>query len=121
VPFFYVAQFAEEKIHTSASRAFDIIAVLNAGSVLGRPISGLFADALGRYNLIVPCATISGILCLTVWILSDDFASITAFAAFYGFFSGAVISLTRPCIVQISQLPQIGRRVGLAYTMMSFS
>jgi MFS family permease len=121
VPFFYVAQYAEQKIHTSTSRSFEILAVMNAGSFLGRPIPGILADVFGRYNLMIPSTAISGVLCITLWLLADDFASIISFAALYGFFSGALVSLTPPCIAQISKPSEMGGRIGLAYTLMSFS
>lgn len=120
IPYFYIAQHAELGQHISGERAFDILSVMNAGSVFGRLIPGVIADMIGRYNTIVPCTVVSGILCLTVWLTVPTFAGFLSFAVFYGFFSGAFISLNPPCIAQISRVEQIGQRVGLLYALLSF-
>jgi hypothetical protein len=41
------------------------------------------------------------------------------FAAVYGFFSGAFISLITPCVAQISDISQIGTRIGMLYSIIS--
>jgi predicted MFS family arabinose efflux permease len=120
VPFFYVAQFAQDITGASEARTFDVLAAMNAGSVLGRPIPGIIADVLGRYNLMTPCTLMAGLLCLTVWLTAKSYTSLMCFSVFYGFFSGAIMSLTPSCVAQISQREQIGMRVGLAYAIMSF-
>jgi MFS family permease len=120
VPFFFSAQFAEEVLHTSPGLAFDVISVMNAGSVIGRPIPGLLADLVGCYNLSFPSLLIGGLLILAVWLTSHSVASLMCFAAFYGMFSGIFIALSPPCLARISRLEEIGTRVGLLYAMLSF-
>lgn len=48
-------------------------------------------------------------------------ASIMAFAALYGFFSGGFNALIIPCVAQISDSANIGTRVGMLYTSISLS
>ena len=48
-------------------------------------------------------------------------AAIMAFAALYGFFSGAFNALIIPCVAQISGPADIGTRVGMLYTSISLS
>jgi predicted MFS family arabinose efflux permease len=105
---------------TSPGRAFDIISVMNAGSVVGRPIPGILADWMGCYNLNVPNMFLAGLLSLTVWLTARSFSALMCYAAFYGVFSGAFIALNPPCVARISRLDQIGMRVGLMFAMLSF-
>jgi MFS family permease len=120
VPYFYVAQYAEDILHVSSGQAISVLSVMNAGSFVGRPIPGLLADLFGRFNLIIPSTLIAGVLMIAIWFTSHSFASLMCFAAFYGMFSGSFIALNPPCIAQISRQEQIGTRVGLVYAMLSF-
>lgn len=47
-------------------------------------------------------------------------AALTSFAVFFGFWSGAAISLTPVCIAQVSPVGEIGRRVGTTFSISSF-
>ncbi|KZV87147.1 MFS general substrate transporter [Exidia glandulosa HHB12029] len=120
VPYFYISQHAELGLHISSDHAFDLLSIMNAGSVFGRLIPGIVADHVGRYNTIIPFTIVSGILCLASWLTARSFGALIAFAVLYGFASGGLIGLTPPCIAQISQVQQIGRRVGLLYAILSF-
>ncbi|KAH7925197.1 MFS general substrate transporter [Leucogyrophana mollusca] len=119
VPWTYLVQNAEANFLSQAT-SFDLLAVMNAGSTIGRLAPGYAADKIGRYNLMWPNLAISGILCLALWVDAHSLAPLAAFAALYGFFSGAAMALTTPCITQISRMDQIGTRVGMTYTFMSF-
>lgn len=45
---------------------------------------------------------------------------IIAFAAMYGFSSGAVIAVIPPCVARITEVERIGSNMGLLYTIVSF-
>ncbi|GBE89931.1 MFS general substrate transporter [Sparassis latifolia] len=119
VPFFYIVQYAEAH-GISQAHGFNLLSIMNAGSVIGRVLPGLAADAAGRYNLFLIFAFSSGLFTLVLWLTQTHFQGLIAYAAIYGFFSGAVISLTTPCIAQISRIEQIGTRIGMAYSILSF-
>lgn len=80
----------------------------------------MLSDSFGRFNLIVPCAFLSGLSILVVWIFADNLPIILVFAILYGFFSGAFNSLIIPCVAQISSIRTIGTRVGVLYSIISF-
>lgn len=63
---------------------------------------------------------ISGIFCLCIWIPVKDTAGIVVFAVIFGFSSGGYISLAPTLIAQISDIRQIGTRVGAAFALQSF-
>ncbi|KAF8073375.1 major facilitator superfamily domain-containing protein [Lyophyllum atratum] len=119
IPFFYIAEYALH-ISISADKTFYVLAVMNAGSVFGRVAPGYLSDTFGCYNLLTPSAFFSGLSCLVFWIFTRSLASLMVFAALYGFFSGAFISVITPCVVQISDRRQIGVRIGMIYSIISF-
>lgn len=78
------------------------------------------ADKTGPMNMLVPCTAAAGILCLS-WIRVTDVAGITVFAALYGFFAGAYVSLLPPVIVQlIPDMTVVGTWMGMCLFIASF-
>ncbi|KAF4979583.1 hypothetical protein FZEAL_4253 [Fusarium zealandicum] len=97
-----------------------LLPILNAVSILGRIIPGIIADKIGRYNVMIVITFISALFCLCVWIPVNDTAGIVVFAVIFGFSSGGYISLAPTLIAQISDIRQIGTRVGAAFALQSF-
>ncbi|KAI0694929.1 MFS general substrate transporter [Cerioporus squamosus] len=118
-PFTYIVSYASDQ-GISPDTAFYVLAVLNAGSVLGRIAPAHFADAFGRFALLVPCAALAGLSTLLLWPAAHSFVPLAAYAALYGLFSGAFNALIVPCIAQISDIREIGMRIGLLYSIISF-
>lgn len=105
----------------SANTAFYVLAVLNAGGILGRVAPAGLSDALGRFNVLVPAAAGAGLVTLVIWpFVGHGLGGIMGYAAVYGFFSGAFNALIVPCIAQISDIKQIGTRIGMLYSILSF-
>ncbi len=89
-----------------------LLAVLNAVSIFGRTLPGFVADRLGRYNVMIVTSFLSTILVLALWLPARGNVPYILFAAFYGFSSGAFVSLAPALIAQISDIRQIGVRTG---------
>ncbi|KAK2465795.1 hypothetical protein APHAL10511_002339 [Amanita phalloides] len=119
IPFFYIVDYTKTFIR-NGNASFVVLASMNAGGILGRVVPGYLSDAIGRFNLLIPSAFLSGLSCLMVWKFSHALPSILAFAVVYGFFSGAFISVINPCVAQISDVREIGTRIGMLYTVTSF-
>ncbi|KAF7324743.1 Monocarboxylate permease-like protein [Mycena kentingensis (nom. inval.)] len=120
VPFIYVVDYAHDLASNPRhADAVIVLAVLNGGGVLGRIAPAILSDAIGRFNLLAPAAFFSGFLCLVLWLFARTLPILVCFAAAYGFTSGAFISLITPCVAQISDIRQIGSRIGLLYTVIS--
>ena len=96
-----------------------LLPILNAVSILGRIIPGIIADKLGRYNVMIVVCAVSAVFCLAVWIPIADTAGILVFTVIFGFSSGGFISLVPTLIAQISDIQQIGTRVGAAFAVQS--
>lgn len=94
--------------------------MLNAGGVLGRIAPAYLSDTIGRFNLLTPAAFLSGLTCVTIWLMARGLTALMLFAATYGFFSGAFIALITPCVAQISDFERFGVRIGMLYSIISF-
>ncbi|OBS22137.1 hypothetical protein FPOA_08473 [Fusarium poae] len=97
-----------------------LLPILNAVSIFGRIIPGIIADKLGRFNVMIAITFISALFCLCVWIPANNTAGIVVFAVIFGFASGGYISLVPTLIAQLSDIRQIGTRVGAAFAVASF-
>ena len=64
---------------------------------------------------------LSGIFVLALWLPSKGNVPVIIFAATYGFFSGAYVSLGPTLIAQISEIKQFGLRNGTLYFMVSIA
>ncbi|KAG0701895.1 MFS general substrate transporter [Suillus ampliporus] len=118
-PFFYIVSYAEDRALGSEQTAFYVLSVMNAGGVFGRIVPAILSDKIGRFNLLMPAAFLAGLSCLIFWMLAKTMIAVMAFAAVYGFLSGAFISVVTPCVAQISDISEIGSRMGALYTLIS--
>ncbi|KAK9369541.1 major facilitator superfamily domain-containing protein [Lipomyces kononenkoae] len=99
----------------NANLANYIVSVLNGSSIFGRIVPAVLADKVGRYNMNVIGITLAGVMILALWIPAQDTGSQLAFAVLYGFFSGTFVALIPACTAQISNIRDIGTRVGLMF------
>ncbi|KAF8802188.1 MFS general substrate transporter [Phlegmacium glaucopus] len=118
IPFFYVVDYARY-LSIPDHMAFYVLAVMNAGGVLGRIAPAYLSDRIGRFNLLIPCAFFAGLSCI-FWLFTQSLVSVMLFSSIYGFFSGAFVSLVTPCVAQISDIAKIGTTIGMLYSIISF-
>ncbi|PYI06000.1 monocarboxylate permease [Aspergillus sclerotiicarbonarius CBS 121057] len=99
--------------------SYQLMTIVSATSIVGRVIPGILADLWGRFNVMfVTCAACT-ILSLGLWFTAGtNQASILAFAALIGFWSGPAISLTPVCVAQISKTEHYGKRFGTTVSLM---
>ena len=121
IPIFYLPAYAVE--HGMGEQlAFYLTAILNGASFFGRVIPGITADKyVGRFNMLGLAAVATGILCFC-WQATDSNASIIAFAALYGFASGAIVSMFSACLAQVPKDPRnIGTYMGMGMSVISIA
>lgn len=97
---------------------------MNGGGIVGRLAPPFVSDLVGRFNVMTPCAFLLGLSALVFWVFAKTLVSILLFAILYGFLSGAFIAMLIPCVAQISEgekLKEIGTRIGLLYSIISFA
>jgi MFS family permease len=122
-PEFFVAQcgftvFAETH-GIEKSLSFYSLSILNAASVFGRVLPNFFADTFGVFNMLVMAGTGAGIVIFALFGATNQ-AGVICFAIFYGFFSGAYVSLLPGCFASLSShLGEVGLRMGLAWAVIA--
>ncbi|KAI0767273.1 monocarboxylate permease [Fomes fomentarius] len=114
IPYFYIQVYANVR-GVDPRIANYVLAIMNAMTVPSRILPGFLADRYGSLNVFVPAATICSVLVLGLWLPSRNAASIVAFAALYGLFSGAFVSLLPTYIASISPRENFGARLGSVY------
>lgn len=117
----------------TTSFAYQIIAILNAFSVLGRWLPGYFADKIGRYNCMLAALILCMLSALGLWlpaaVLSSRpdheannntiFGLLVTFCILFGFGSGSNISLTPVCVGMLCDTEEYGRYYATCYTMVA--
>ena len=96
-----------------------LLSILNGASMFGRLFSGFLGDEIGIYNSFLIASYASCIWILTLWLLDVGDAALIAFAALFGFFSGASIPMLTPMIMQVSPLAELGFRIGIMSLIIS--
>ncbi|KAK5953178.1 hypothetical protein OHC33_005746 [Knufia fluminis] len=119
-PVYYIQPYAIQTGITNESFAFYLLPILNAVSVPGRILPNFAGDYIGALNVLIPASFMTGVMAL-VWISVHTFDGIIAFACFYGFFSGAFVSIAPVAVVALTpDLRKIGTRMGQSFFICSF-
>ncbi|KAI1792396.1 monocarboxylate permease [Ganoderma leucocontextum] len=118
IPYFYIQIYGDFR-GIDPGIANYLLAVLNAMNVPSRILPGFIADRYGTLNVFVPAAAICTILVLGLWLPSHNAASIIAFSALYGLFSGACVSLLPTYIASITPRKIYGARLGSVYMVIA--
>ncbi|KAI4165900.1 MAG: hypothetical protein LQ342_000331 [Letrouitia transgressa] len=119
VPLAFISSYALAN-GVSPTFSYQLLAVLNAGSVLGRACPGFIADRLGRFNAMIATVAMCALCVLGVWLnVGGNIAGLCVFAALFGFASGSNIGLTPPCVGQLCETEEFGRYYATCYTIVS--
>lgn len=119
-PIYYIQPYAIETGLTDTRFGFYLLPILNAVSVPGRIIPNFLGDYVGPMNVLIPASFMSGVMAL-VWIGVHTFDGIITFACFFGFFSGAFVSIAPVAVVVLTpDLRKIGTRMGQSFFVCSF-
>jgi MFS family permease len=116
VPIFYIISWAHTHIRLDEQLSFYMLAVLNGASAFGRIIPGLLADRLGGgLELLTASCIIAGILAFAA-ISIHDLGGLIVFSIFYGFISGAMVSLPPSVIASlVPNLAVMGTWMGMSF------
>ena len=120
IPLTYVVSYAKAHGQTEQDGSI-LLAVLNAGSVVGRFLPGLLSDKLGRFNIIICTITLCIITVLGLWLPAHDSKGLLiAFCVVFGFASGSNLGLYPVCIGQFCNSKDYGRYFTAATLVGSF-
>ncbi|KAF2662460.1 MFS general substrate transporter [Lophiostoma macrostomum CBS 122681] len=134
VPITYITSFAISTGVLSPAFSYQIVAIFNAGSCIGRWVPGYIADVLGRFNSMIAALVLCAATTMTLWLPASLLASessnpthaivikalIIVYALVFGFSSGSNISLTPVCVGQLCETNQYGTYYATCYTIVSF-
>ncbi|KAK5130040.1 hypothetical protein LTR08_002514 [Meristemomyces frigidus] len=135
VPSYYLArqqqqqqqqQSDQDALTGSTAFAFQLLAILNAGSCIGRAVAGELADRFGRYNTMIVSLSLCTVSVLCFWLpdilvpnLPND-TLLIVFALLFGFVSGSNVSLTPICLGQLCETQEYGRYYASCFTVVAF-
>lgn len=129
VPITYLISYCLNDLHLPSTFSYQILAIMNAGSVFGRWLPGIIADKVGRFNTMILTVSFCLIIVLSLWLptewiaeenVSGKKAIMIVFSLLYGFGSGSGISLTPVCVGQICETREYGTKYGTCYFFVSF-
>ncbi|KAI1258981.1 major facilitator superfamily transporter [Xylariaceae sp. FL1019] len=119
IPLTYISSYALANGFTE-SFAFQILPILNAGSVLGRIIPGWWADKVGPFNSNMACMLLTIISCFAIWLpFGHTTPGLVVFAVLFGFATGNNISITPVCVGKLCHTQHYGRYYATCYTVVS--
>ena len=119
-PVYYLQPYAIDTGLTDSGFGFYLLPILNAVSVPGRILPNFAGDYIGPMNVLIPASFMTAVMALA-WIGVSSLGGIITFACFYGFFSGAFISIAPVAVVVLTDdLTKIGTRMGQAFFVCSF-
>ncbi|KAJ5216028.1 uncharacterized protein N7498_002435, partial [Penicillium cinerascens] len=105
----------------SSETGFYMMAVLNAGSGLGRWLSGLASDHFGRFNTIATMMAITTVFIFVLWYPFGHYLGVLyCFVALLGFGTGSILSLVPVCLGQLCKTEEFGKWFGTCYFVCSF-
>jgi len=103
------------KIGISPEFSFYLLSITNAGSGLGRIVSGSLADKLGALTITAPLTLLCAVMTY-IWPFATTKGSLVAIGIIYGFCSGAYVSLLPAPLMMMGDMHDAGRRSGIAMT-----
>lgn len=120
IPLSYISSYALAH-NLSTDFSYQVLAILNAGSCIGRFLPGYFSDFLGRFNAMILTVALCLLTTACLWLpAGDSVALIVIYCASFGFASGSNIGLTPVCVGQLCKTEHYGRYYATAYTIVSF-
>lgn len=102
---------------------FNLLAVMNGVSCLGRFFPGFIADKMGRFNVLLIMIFATLVIMLVIWLPfgATSLPALYTFAALFGFGTGSWMALTPACIGQLCRADEFGRYYGTLYFIASLA
>jgi MFS family permease len=120
-PYFYIGLYTYEQGAASAETAFYILAIIGAGTVVGRLGPPMLAAKVGMYNVLIPCTFLTGIMAFSL-IGAKSLGPIIVIAVLYGIFTGAVVTILPTLPTQLCpDRAVVGNRMGMAFAVASWA
>lgn len=128
VPIYYIDRQHlphKEALTGLAAFAYQLLAILNAASCVGRCVAGGLADRFGRYNTMIVSLFLCTASVLCFWLPDilvpglDNSGLLVGFVLLFGFVSGSNVSLTPICLGQLCGTQEYGRYYASCFTVVA--
>lgn len=115
VPFFFIQQYGTAIAGFSRNHAFWLLPIMNAASISGRILPVKLANKINDPLRVIIAAVVACSLLMFGWIaIQHPTPGLFFLSAVYGFFSGAVISLSTPVTASLGkQIDGMGTKIGM--------
>ncbi|KAL4206843.1 MFS general substrate transporter [Rhizopus microsporus] len=90
-------------------------AIISGVMIVGKISSGFISDFVGRANMTFFVTTMTGVMCLAVWLPAKNAAMIWAFAAMFGYFGGGHLTMVPALLGQIVGMDDIEAANGMLF------
>lgn len=120
LPIAYISSYGIENNIPSAL-SYQLLALLNVGSIFGRWIPGYLADYIGRFNTMIITVFFCVASTAALWLpAKGNIPMMIVYALIFGFASGSNIGLAPVCVGQLCKTENYGRYYASSYTVVSF-
>ncbi|KAF7533499.1 hypothetical protein G7Z17_g13504 [Cylindrodendrum hubeiense] len=121
IPLGYISTYALQQ-GFGKDFSYNLLPIMNAGSVVGRVLPGYYADVIGPYNVSILAVLVSIVATLCIWLpLGHTTGGVIFFAVLFGFASGTSIAIAPVCIGTLCKTQEYGRYYATTYTVVSFA
>ncbi|KAH8808397.1 MFS transporter-like protein [Xylogone sp. PMI_703] len=106
-------------IGLTAKQGSVVVAMLNLGQGLGRPVVGLCSDAAGRINLAGFCTSLVGLFCLVIWIFAKSYGVCIFFAVLVGTVAGVFWTTVAPVVTEVVGLQVLPSALSILWVVLA--
>ncbi|GAB7336806.1 hypothetical protein MBLNU13_g11318t1 [Cladosporium sp. NU13] len=109
-----------ESLQLSEATGYNLLAITNACSALGRIIAGMLADGIGPFNAII-IVMLVGLVSILALLLQSSYNVVLLylFAAVFGLSSGGALSLEPLCIGKLCHASHFGQYYGTCFLVVA--
>lgn len=121
--FFYIGSYGRNVLGVSYQQSINLLLVQICMGFVFRLLPTYYADKVGGLTVLIPFAFVCGIM-MFAWIGIHSVGALYAFAVIYGSASAVIQALWPAVIGSLSRTPDLkkaGVRMGMAFTIVSFS
>ncbi|KAF2644828.1 MFS monocarboxylate transporter-like protein [Massarina eburnea CBS 473.64] len=121
--FFYIGAYGRNVLGATYQQSINLLLVTVCMGFVFRLLPTYYADKIGALNVLIPFAFMCGIM-MYAWTGIHSIGALYAFAVIYGSGSAVLQALWPAVIGKCSRVPDLkmaGVRMGMAFTIVSFS
>ncbi|CBX99428.1 similar to monocarboxylate permease-like protein [Plenodomus lingam JN3] len=102
--------------------SFNVLSLYNAASVFSRIAPNILSDRVGQFNVITPCALVTGILLFCLASLRPgNVGAVISLTILWGFFGGVFVAIPGACFPRLTKgKSRLGTRVGMGFSVIGF-